>query len=130
MMETFVFWVLAVWAGVATAADKHPLSYTIGEYGLVLAAALLGGLVSFYAKVRKGAVRAANLMHLVGELTTSAFAGLLAFWVCEYLDVPQLLMPCVVGIAGHAGAQGISLLEEALARRARIAAGLPPEPPK
>lgn len=95
----------------AADADRDPLEYSLREYGLVLALALLGGIVSFYAKVRAGQVAAWNVMHFVGELATSAFAGLLTFWLCESAGAPKLVTICMVGIAGHMGARAISAFE-------------------
>lgn len=96
----------------ATAApNTDPLELPLKQYALVLAVALLGGIVSFYAKVRNGSVAAWNLFHLIGEMATSAFAGLLAFWLCSYMDAPQLLTIAVVGISGHMGARAIAFFE-------------------
>lgn len=99
------------------APNSDPLELPMKQYGLVLAVALLGGVVSFYAKVRAGHVAAWNVFHLIGEMATSAFAGLLAFWICSYLDTPQLLTVAVVGIAGHMGARAIALFEHWAQRR-------------
>lgn len=93
------------------AAEVHPLDVPVREYGLVLAVSLLGGLVSFYAKVRSGAVQAFSLFVLIGELATSAFAGLLAFWVCSGFDVGAFWTATIAGIAGHMGSKAIALAE-------------------
>lgn len=90
---------------------KTPLSYSLQEYGFVLGTALLGGFASWYAKVRKGDLLMWNLSALIGELCVSAFAGLLAFWLCEYFGLNQLLTATIVGMSGHAGAKGIGWLE-------------------
>lgn len=96
----------------ARAADpKDPFSYPLKQYGFILATALLGGVVSWYAKVRKGEAQPWNLTQLIGELATSAFAGLLAFWLCELSNAPQLLTASLVGIAGHMGTRAISAFE-------------------
>jgi len=103
---------------VATeAAIKDPLNYPLKQYGFMLATALLGGLVSWYAKVRKGEISAWNVMQLIGELCTSAFAGLVAFWVCEYLNSPPLLTASLVGMAGHMGTRAIQTFEQFAQRR-------------
>lgn len=106
---------LTVWAQALAAKD--PMSYPLKTYGFMLFVAVLGGFVSFYAKVRRGEVAGLSLMHLVGEITTSAFAGLLVFWLCEYLNVPQILTAPLVGVSGHMGAKAISLLEDTAKRR-------------
>lgn len=108
---------------------KDPLSYSLKQYGFVLGTALLGGMVSWYAKVRDGKVQPWNISQLIGELTTSAFAGLMAFWVCELLNAPPLLTPALVGIAGHMGTRAISAFEDAARRRFDAAANVPYTPP-
>jgi hypothetical protein len=102
---------MAPLAAHAQTVIKTPISYSLQEYGFVLATALLGGLASWYMKVRKGELLAWNLSALIGELCVSAFAGLLAFWVCEALGVQPLVTAAVIGVSGHAGARGIAWLE-------------------
>lgn len=101
----------------AAAVDKDPLDYSLRQYGIVLVFALLGGLVSWVSKVRSGRVRGFQMLHLVGELATSALAGLLMFYFCEWLGLPKLLTICLVGVFGHMGTRGIALFEEWAERR-------------
>lgn len=98
-------------AAAATTDNRSPLDYSLGQYGVMLATALLGGLVSWWAKVRKGEVNGWQIHTLIGELCTSAFAGLLAFWLCEWAGTPQLLTVSLVGIAGHMGTRAIAAFE-------------------
>lgn len=108
--------------------DKDPLDYSLRQYGLVLLFALLGGLVSWVSKVRAGKLRAFQMLHLVGELATSALAGLLMFYFCEWLGLPKLLTICLVGVFGHMGTRGIALFEQWAERRfhSLAADGSPP----
>lgn len=99
-------------------APRDPLNYPVRTYGLMFGLAIFGGLVSFYSKVRRGDVEALSLMHLVGEIATSAFAGLLVFYLCEYLKIDQMLTAPLVGISGHMGAKVITLIEDEAKRRA------------
>ena len=101
---------IAVWA---QSTVKTPLSYTLQEYGIVLGTALLGGLASWWMKVRRGEILAWNLSSLIGELCVSAFAGLVAFWLCEYFALNPLLTSAIVGMSGHAGAKGLIWVESA-----------------
>lgn len=104
--------VLALLAPLAARGDsKGPLDYSVKQYGFILAITLLGGLVSYLAKLRKGEVQAWNVMQLVGELCTSAFAGLMTFWLCEWSGCPQLLTAAMVGISGHMGTRAIQTFE-------------------
>jgi lysozyme family protein len=92
-----------VWAQVKL---KDPLDYSLKTYGLILGVALLGGFASWYAKVRKGELPPWSINHLIGELATSALAGLLCFWLCEWANFQPLLTAALTGIAGHMGTQG------------------------
>lgn len=105
---------IAAWA---QGAIKDPFSYELKTYGLMLAVSILGGLVSFYAKVRRGEVSQHSVMHLIGEICTSAFAGLLTFWICEWLNLSQLVTAPLVGVAGHLGAKAIAWAENAAKQR-------------
>jgi hypothetical protein len=97
---------------------KNPLDYSLKTYGLILAVALLGGFVSWYAKVRKGELPGWSVNHLIGELATSALAGLLCFWLCEWANFQPLLTAALAGIAGHMGTKAIGMFEEWAAKRA------------
>ena len=115
---TVITIVLVLLAPVARASDnKAPLDYPLKQYGFILAIALLGGLVGWYAKVRRGEAAPWNVMQLTGELCTSAFAGLLAFWLCEYWSMPPALEAALVGVAGHMGTRAITAFEEFAQRR-------------
>lgn len=116
-------------AAPATASDKDPLDYSLRQYGAILAVALIGGFVSWLAKVRAGTLRGFNVLHLIGELATSAFAGLMMFWVCEWAGAPKLLTICLVGIFGHMGTRGIALLESWAEKRFGDLAGEQKAPP-
>lgn len=117
-MKRHLVMALAAWFPLAAqAADKDPTDYSIRQYGVMLGVALLGGLVSWINKVRAGQLPAWSLMQLVGELATSAFSGLLCFWICEWTNTPQLLTISLVAIAGHMGTRAIILFERWAERR-------------
>ncbi|MHB1125248.1 MAG: phage holin family protein [Ramlibacter sp.] len=97
------------WAQTVT---RNPLDYSLKQYGLVLGISLLGGFAAFYSKVRRGEVSGWSVHHLMGELATSALAGLLAFWICEAAGFQPLLTAAASGIAGHMGTKAISLFEQ------------------
>jgi hypothetical protein len=110
-MKRILAAILTASAVSAKATELHPLDVPVRQYGLVLALALLGGLVSFYAKVKAGTVQANSLFVLIGELVTSAFAGLLAFYGCAEFGVSPFWTAIIVGVAGHMGAKVIALAE-------------------
>ena len=95
---------------------KSPLSYSLREYGLILAIAMLGGFVRWYNAVRRGESAAYDLRTLVGELFTSAFIGILTFWACEAMSVQPLVTAALAGMAGHAGVSGLLWAERVMKR--------------
>jgi hypothetical protein len=105
-------------ASAAEVARDDPINYDLRQYGFILGIALLGGLVSWHRKVRQGHVQYANLKAMVGELATSAFAGLMAFWACRYVGLHPALEAAVVGMVGHMGARALDWGEEVLRKRA------------
>lgn len=113
-------------AAHAQSIIRTPVSYSLQEYGFVLGTALLGGMASWYMKVRRGELVAWNLAALIGELCVSAFAGLIAFWLCEYFMLNPLLTSAIVGMSGHAGAKGLGWLETMGQRVLEKRLGIPP----
>ena len=95
---------------------KSPLAYSLREYGLILAIAMLGGFVRWYNAVRRGESAAYDLRILVGELGTSAFIGILTFWACEAMGVQPLVTAALAGMAGHAGVAGLLWAERIMKR--------------
>jgi hypothetical protein len=109
-------------AAMAQTPPKTPLSYSLAEYGVVLAAALLGGLANWYVKAKNGP-DGYSPAALIGELCVSAFAGVIAFWLCEAFGVAPLLTAAAVGMAGHAGARGLDWLERIMKRKVESTIG-------
>jgi len=96
---------------VAQEKRKTPFDYELKWYGLVLGMALIGGFASWYSKVKKGEVPPWSIHHLTGELVTSAFAGLICFFLCEQAGSPPMLTAALTGIVGHMGTRAITLFE-------------------
>lgn len=115
-------------AAFAQNRGKNPLEYSVSEYALFLGVSVLGGLVSWWNKVRTGVIPATSINHLIGELCTSGFAGLLTFWFCEWSGFPQLLTAIFTGVMGHMGTRGMALFEEWMSRRFPVAPPAPPAP--
>jgi uncharacterized membrane protein YeaQ/YmgE (transglycosylase-associated protein family) len=97
--------------------EKDPTSYSFLTYGWVFALAILGGVVSFMRKLQSGHTKIFNLVEFLGEIVTSAFAGVIAFWLCENAEFSPLSTACIVGISGHMGSRAIFLLEGWLAKQ-------------
>jgi len=95
---------------------RSPLSYSLRDYGVILAIAMLGGFVRWYNAVRRGESAVYDLRILVGELFTSAFLGILTFWACEAFNVQPLVTAALAGMAGHTGVSGLLWAERVLKR--------------
>ena len=91
--------------------EKDPTNYPLLTYAWVALLSSWGGIVSWFRKRREGLTRSFNFMELVGELVTSAFAGLITFWLCEWSDIQPLLTAALVAISGHMGARAIFQIE-------------------
>jgi len=51
-------------------------------------------------------------MEIIGELTTSGFAGVMTFWLCEAADINGLITAVLIGISGHMGGRAIFIIEK------------------
>lgn len=91
--------------------DKDPFSYSLLTYAWVLIVAVAGGVVNFHRKMREGATRAFNITEFIGEIITSAFAGLLTFWLCEWAGIAPLLSAVLIAISGHMGSRALFGIE-------------------
>jgi len=86
-------------------------------YGVVVAISSWGGIVAYINRVRAG--REFSLSELIGELTTSAFCGVLTYWFCQWAGLNPYLTAALVGISGHMGSRGLALTERYMLAAAR-----------
>jgi hypothetical protein len=91
--------------------EKDPTTYSLITYAWVAALSAWGGTVNWLRKRKAGDTRPFNFMELVGELMTSAFAGVLTFWLCEASGIHPLISAALVGISGHMGSRAIYHME-------------------
>ena len=96
----------------ASTDARTPFSYDWVTYVWVLAWAMAGGCVSFIQKVKAGQARAFNFAEFVGEVFTSAFVGVLTFWLCEWAGFSQMLSAVFIAITGHMGSRALFLGEQ------------------
>ena len=76
--------------------EKDPTTWTAATWLLALGMAFGGGIVNWYAKVRRGHTRAFNIIELIGEIFTSGFVGLGVFMLLAAFEQP-------VGVCAAAG---------------------------
>lgn len=110
--------------------EKDPNNWSVITYALVAFWAVVGGLVSFYGKVRAGVARWLNLHELIGEMATSAFFGLSVGLACGWMNAPLTLTFAVVGVAGHMGSRGIFIAEKIMQKGIEKHLGVQGDEPK
>jgi hypothetical protein len=111
--------ILAITPHLAHAGEvaRDVLNLPLKQYALVLGMSLLGGFAGWYAKVRRGELSSASLFSLIGEMATSALAGLGAFFLCDHLQVPLGVTAAITGMAGYMGGRAVDLAERLLQAR-------------
>ncbi len=97
--------------------SRDDLDLSLHTLIFIVGMSMLGGLVSWIAKVQKGIVPGWSLMHLIGELCTSAFAGFLCFLLCDSIGVSLKVTIGLVGVAGHMGTRAINAFESFAAKK-------------
>jgi CHASE2 domain-containing sensor protein len=105
-------------ASITAALDRarDPTIYSWLTYTWVVVWSVLGGMVSWYGKIKAGVSRPFNLAELFGEIATSAFAGITTFYICEWGNIDPLLSAVFIGIAGHMGTRFVFFMEKMLER--------------
>ncbi len=99
---------------------KAPSTYGWITYAWVLVLAGLGGFVNYMHKIRHGKARPWTIIEFIGELATSAFVGLLTFYLSQAAGFSSLITAALVGISGHMGSRALFLFEITLRRRFRF----------
>jgi hypothetical protein len=106
--------------------EKSPETYALTTYMWVVGLSAAGGAVAFIRKYKAGHSRAFNVAEFVGECATSAFAGVMTFYLCEWSGISALATAAMVGISGHMGSRAIANLE--LFFESRFPKAVPPAP--
>jgi hypothetical protein len=105
------------WAQSATRNGGGPFDLALlTTYAWVFLISMLGGVASFWRKVKSGQARWFNFAELVGELFISAFAGLLTFFVASWARLDMWMIAALSGISGHMGSRALFLLERVFER--------------
>lgn len=97
--------------------EKNPENYQLLTYIWVIGLSAWGGVVGFWRKMKDGRARPFNIMELVGEIFTSAFAGVMTFLLCEAAGFSSLLTAAFVGISGHMGSRAIAMMENYFSKK-------------
>jgi NhaP-type Na+/H+ and K+/H+ antiporter len=98
--------------------EKDPTTYSLLTYAWVMVLSSWGGFVSYTRKVRTGIVSRYSMVEFIGEISTSAFTGMITFYLCEASNISPLLTAAMVGISGHMGSRAIFCFEQWLQKKA------------
>ena len=99
--------------------ETTPTDFTVMTYLWVWGLAIMGGAVSYYQKVRRGRSKY-SIAEAIGEIVTSAFAGVLMFYICQATGISQLWTAALVGISGHMGSRALAMLEASLKDKFKV----------
>ena len=97
--------------------EKDPTNLGWITYLWVVLLSSLGGMVAFWQKLRDGNARVFNVVEFIGELCTSAFTGVVTYYLCEVAHFSAFLTAALVGISGHMGNRLLFLFEKYLSER-------------
>lgn len=108
--------------------SQGPGDIPLLDYVINLGVALVGAVVRFLREWRTnfddwsaGQVWFEGFAHAM----TAGFSGVLTFWVLRSWSVDPLYTAFAVGIMGHAGPEGLSMLKEAVFSAIKNRAALP-----
>lgn len=116
---------------LAESASRDPWAIHWLTYSWVCLIAAWGGLVRFLNAMKgKDEPLHEILFNLFAGLCTSCFVGVLTFYACELADFNRLTTAICVAITGHAGAEGIRILQNGIIGRIKAAWIAAFNPPK
>lgn len=111
-------WIIqAAHAAGDTAADLTIRAIDWFTWVWVIGISSLGGVVSFWQKLKTGTARPFNFAELLGEITGSAFVGIITFLLCKNYGFNELITAALVGITGHMGSRAMMLFERVLEKK-------------
>jgi predicted CDP-diglyceride synthetase/phosphatidate cytidylyltransferase len=97
--------------------DKDPTTYALITYAWVIGLSAIGGLVSLVRRIREGKSQPHSVVEFIGEIMTSAFVGVITFYLCEAASVPGLMTAVMVAISGHMGTRALYMVENKVLKR-------------
>lgn len=97
--------------------EKDPTTWTAATWALALGMAFGGGVVNWYAKIKRGHTRAFNIIELFGEIFTSGFVGLGVFMLAAAMDQSVGACAAAAGVGGHMATRLLFALERIIEAR-------------
>lgn len=106
-MSIEIFVILALIPLACGFSMNTPEYYSTITYLWVIGLSLVGSLIARFQYWKENKRKKISLMEIIGELFISGFAGIITFFLCEFLEVPQLLTMFLCGIAGNMGSKSL-----------------------
>ena len=100
---------------------EDPTTWTAGTWGLASVAAIGGGLVNWYAKVKQGHTRVFNLVELIGEIFVAGFVGISVFMGLAGIGQSEGVCAFAAGLGGHMGTRLLFILEHVAEQKLKAA---------
>ncbi len=97
--------------------EKDPANWALGTWVLALSMAVGGGLINWYARIKRGHARAFNFVELIGEIFTSGLVGLGVFMFLSSWDQPAGACAAAAGVSGHMATRLLFAIERAIERQ-------------
>ena len=97
--------------------DKDPANWAFATWVLALSMAVGGGVINWYARIKRGHSRAFNFVELIGEIFTSGFVGLGVFMILSSWDQTAGLCAAAAGVSGHMAPRLLFAVERAIERQ-------------
>lgn len=81
--------------------EKDPTLWSFATWILVAAISLIGGLSSWYRRVKAGHARTFNLIELAGEVSISFLMGFTGFVVADWYFDSHGIAAGIAGMSAH-----------------------------
>jgi len=97
--------------------EKDPSTWAMSTWLFALMWPVIGGLVNWYSKVKRGKTRVFNVIELIGEVATSGFVGITVYMVFASYGWPEGVCAAAAGVGGHMGARLLYIFERIIEDR-------------
>lgn len=86
--------------------DKDPFGYGLSTYAWVIGLAVIGGAVKYLNDSDKF-----SFITLLRDLVSAGFAGILTFWLCEWMVITGPLSAVLIAVSGLMGTKAIKEIQ-------------------
>jgi hypothetical protein len=91
---------------------KTTTGYGIAAWLWVIFLSVLGNVVSYIQKLKRGIIDRVSLIEFTAECAIAIFAGMVTFFLCDAAGMKPALTSALVAVAGHMGGRLIFQIEE------------------